>query len=259
MADTSKTTSLGALMRFSKLFSLLPAVIALCLACNRQPTLDMTGIEPGSPLVSLETPTMLILGKMQGPWRLEKVLSPVKVSLTKENVTQEFRVLGLHPDEYADPSAAAKGNVALEPEEQRRVDEIQSYKIDGLTRILKDVPIWVMAVSEDQPPLAHLFIPQDPAAKAQPGKKAWLVSARALRDGVASMHLDDVPYELRETMLDCQFAAIAESLQETENRAQSANIWSRFDLRLPPPQWDGRLDAMEQALGLSDSAGKPAA
>ncbi len=232
-------------------FKILVVLAVLAwVGCDRMPTMDPKGLEPGSALVFLDNPALKILGPMEGPWSFNEAVSPTNVKLLKDGVAQEFVILGLHPDEYPDPDATAKGATDMEPEELRRLEEIRDYKRRALTELLKNEPLWVVRVSDDKTPLAHLFIAQDAAAKNQPGQKGWLVSAKALREGIASMVLDGGDYDMRETMLDCQFAAIAESLHVEKGRADSLNIWSRFDLRLPPAEWDARIDAMEQKLGL---------
>lgn len=226
---------------------LFAALLALA-GCRELPKLNLDGVEPGSPLVSLETPEVTVLGGADGPWKLERVVSPTVVELSREGATREFAIIGLHPDESPDPGAPA-GTARLDPDELQRLGEIRAFKVEQLGKLLEGAPVWVLHVSEGTPPGVHLLTPAKPGALTL-GSKATLVSAAALRRGVASMDLDAPADHLRDTMLDCEFAAIAEALNLAADADRAANLWTRFDLRLPPARWDERIDAMEKKLGL---------
>lgn len=209
---------------------------------------EITAMVPvGSPLVTS-------LGALEGPFTLEKATQPKVVVLRREGAAEAepFELLGIRNGRY--PLAAADDPDRLLTDAQRReaLLEFGRYKTEALEKLLAGRPLWLIRQGNTEPgkpTIAYLFAaPAGAPGATPPTGNLELVNALAPRRGIANLEIDYPDHPLREIMVDCQLAAIAEARHAAANAAEAEDIWTRFGLRLPPGPDDARLAAIEASL-----------
>ena len=227
---------------------LIGVLIAGCLSCGGNEKASVVHPEIGSPMVLPDSPQVTTLGKIEGPYLLMEVLSPKLLRLGNRDHEEQFELIGLRDGDYPLPEGVdppSGGTEAL----KERLRKLRLYKMERMQESLDKKPIWLIRMSEGQPPLVYLFKSVRHSSmkrsKPPPGP-AYLINAWLLREGTANMELEGVIHPFYETMMDAQLAAIVEARKATRKGPEAEDIWNRFELQLPDRRYELRIAAIAE-------------
>ncbi len=234
------------ILRASRLALIVALGLAGC-AKNEPVAVDSRA---GSVELWLGSPVVTTLGPLEGPYQLDRVETPRFIHLFDAAMkSTPFDVLGLRDDEYPMTNEQIKElGLGAEGLQQRRLD-LRLYMVEQIQALLDKKELWVLRMAETQPPQVYLFHPRDKtAAGAIPTGAAKLVNAWVLREGIAVMELAGAIHPFYEKMLDAQLAAIGEARRYVADPAAARDVWNRFRLNGPGPQFDARIELLAKPL-----------
>ncbi len=207
-----------------------------------------------SAALPIASPLVSSLGALEGPYSLEKASQPKILMLRREGAAdaEPFELLGIRNGKYPVVAADDPDKLLTEAERREALLEFARFKMQALEKLLAGRPLWLIRLGASvpgQPTIAYIFAARAGApADAPPTGDLELVNALAPRLGIANLEIDYPDHPLREIMVDCQLASLAEARQAAADPAQAPDIWTRFRLRFPPGPDDARLAAIEASL-----------
>lgn len=203
-----------------------------------------------SATVPLGSKLISMLGRIEGPYTLEKVHTPTIIEL-KPATGESVRValLGLRDGRYPQPQDPKDKRTP----EQRREDakKFFEFKMDELAKLVGTKPLYVIRMGPGEgkgAAPAYVFITatqlSNPAAPTESGD---ILNALALRRGIANMELDGPDHPMRAIMLECQSAAVVEARRAAAKGGQSDSVWGRYAVRLPH-DYEPQVDSIQKKL-----------
>lgn len=228
-------------------------------------------IAPDNPLVRLDGNLIKTLGQLTGPYLLVDVLSPSRIEVTdfETQNPRVFELIGLEDDanllstlEADQPTTEAEELNEEAREEQAKQAElrrqaIRNLKMTALGEMLDEANIWVMPMTEStegRPAKVYAFKTRERQSITRtPSGAGILVNAALLREGKATMPVDQTRHPLYLMMLDNMLSAYLEAQDQPATPENPTNLWSDFNLTLPETEVvEKQLTRIKKVLGISE-------
>ncbi|MEN6624813.1 MAG: hypothetical protein ABFD69_01140 [Candidatus Sumerlaeia bacterium] len=212
------------------------AVLASCggrgktaVSASADGRLASTSIPLGSTMIKMT-------GKLEGPFTLDKVVTPSKLLLKPASGDPiKVELVGLCEGNYP----RTPNPVDKRSDEEKKADfkKFIQYKMDEMQSLLKSRTLYMIKMGEgdakNPPPVYLFYTTRDIKDLADPRIDGELVNAWALRRGIALFDLNAPDHPFAELMQECQAVSIAETRRAKAKGQTMTTIWSRPDVELP--------------------------
>ena len=230
------------------------------------------GYRPGSTIVSLDSPEMLTLGKVEGPFLFVRANGPARAMLGylgdagASPLTIELIGLGqgeMTPpeedpaaDESPEAAAGESDTTDAQPagDPTRDIAAARKLMTDALAETCQEGRLWFLPMAAPGPNqsaqgyLLRLVEGEAGSGDRLPASgRVELLNARLLRDGKALMPAALQPHPFLQRMIDSQVAAMVEA----ESGRARGTLWDQYKLRTPDDEFFVRtLEESRRAAGV---------